>query len=185
MTKATKQVNLSGLGGQGSVTGRISSSTPNLSNQPRSIVGGKKNFKVSADADGGIMIFEVSSDPNFRSKAEYPYSYDPITTYRDSKLVPNGSAYSDRIFGWYPYDEVRAKQEKHLGKATDYYTGISPAKIQAYLEDVLQCPGLQIQEIQEQCNVATGYPVWYFAYYKPEAAELAVSSDEQDSDKKD
>lgn len=110
-----------------------------------------------------VMFFDTNDDPDHRSKAQYPYSYDPICIF-NSSTEPTGSVYSDRLVGWYKYDVVRAKKLKHFGEVGDYYSNRSITSIQSFLRDLMDKPTLVVTRVEEQCNQATGHPLWYFAY---------------------
>ncbi len=99
-----------------------------------------------------------------RTKITHPYNYDPITTFKVSG-IPNGPVYSDRFFSWWGYDKVRQKMQEHFGDSSDYWGFRSPEKIEAFLQDMMQKLDLKLLIVQEHCNQATGYPVWYFAYH--------------------
>lgn len=141
----------------GTQTGRISSKTPVRSNSPK-----------SADEPAGqelglqhVVYYGAHLGP--RTKATHPYSYDPILVF-DRGEEATGSAYSDRLLDWYDRDIVRAKMKLHFGEDGDYYSSRSPAAIQAFLRDLKGVPDLVLTRIEEHCNQATGFPVWYFAY---------------------
>jgi hypothetical protein len=140
---------------EGTTTGRISANNPARSNTPK------------ADRDTGVYVFMdmfVNEDGTpRRTKATHPYSYDPEIQYV-TKLTPTGSCYSDRLQLWYPSEVLRAKMLEHFGESGDYYSGRSAAKIQAFLRDLMDKPSLVLTRIEEHCNQATGYPVWFFAY---------------------
>jgi hypothetical protein len=102
-----------------------------------------------------------------RNKMEYPYSYDPILVFETSGEA-TGSAYSDRLRGWYEPSVLKEAKIKHLGKDTDYFSGISAKKIESLLRDLMGKPDLKLITIEEHCNQSSGFPVWYFAFQEPE-----------------
>lgn len=113
----------------------------------------------------------VSADPEMRTKATHPYSYDPFTVWR-GRGKPEGGVYTDRLFQW-DYKKHDALCIKHFGNRGQYWDQREPAKIQAFLRDYLGAPELVLCEVQEHCNQATGYPCWYFAYRKTPNVELS------------
>ena len=112
----------------------------------------------------------VSADPNTRTKATHPYSYDPFTMWRGPG-EPDGGAYTDRLFQW-DHKKHDALCMKHFGDRGQYWGRRDTNKIQAFLRDYLDAPELVLCEVQEHCNQATGYPCWYFAYRKTPNAEV-------------
>lgn len=149
----------------GTRTGRISSRTMQRSNTPK-----PDNLSVDeGDEPTRVIFFGMHSGP--RTKATHPYSYDPMLVF-DSGVEPTGSAYSDRLMGWYEYSVVRAKMQKHFGEQGDYYSSRSPAAIQAFLRDLMDKPELELVRIEEHCNQATGYPVWFFAFRDKPAEQV-------------
>lgn len=124
----------------------------------------KKYYEQAKQIMGTIVHYDDFIDPDFRSKQEYPYSYDPICVY-ECKVEPTGWVYSDRLFSWYGYDVVRAKMQEYFGEAGeagDYYSNRKLGAIQAFLQDVMNKPTLVITRMEEHCNQATGYPMWFF-----------------------
>jgi hypothetical protein len=103
-------------------------------------------------------------DTPVRTKLTHPYNFDPITVWV-SPDKPTDSVYSDRLYTWDP-EKHNLLCRKHFGDEGQYWSSRPPEKIQDFLRDYKEMPNLVLCEIQEQCNQATGYPVWYFAYRK-------------------
>lgn len=111
-----------------------------------------------------VMPGELNADGEpVRTKQSHPYSYDPIVTFM-SRKVPTGSLYTDRLTSWYGYDTVHAMMQKHFGEQGDYWNSRSITKNTAFLRELLDKPTLCVTRVEEQCNQATGYPVWFIAY---------------------
>ena len=110
-----------------------------------------------------VMFFKDFDNPDYRSKLEYPYSYDPICIFK-TQVVPTGSLYTDRLCLWYDADLLRDKMQHYFGEAGDYYSSRPINKIQLFLRDLMNHPSLEITQVEEHCNQATGYPVWFIAY---------------------
>jgi hypothetical protein len=110
-----------------------------------------------------LMQF-ISADPNVRTKFSHPYNYDPFTMW-SGKDTPDGSVYTDRLYQWDPkkHDDLCTK---HFGNCGQYWDYRSVDKIQDFLRDYLDAPELKLCEVQEHCNQATGYPLWFFSYRK-------------------
>ena len=117
----------------------------------------------SAMGEPTMMFFEDFSNPNHRSKWEYPYSYDPICIFK-TQVAPTGCLYTDRLRTWYDADLFREKMQQYFGEAGDHYSNRSVAKIELFLRDLMGYPSLQITRMEEHCNQATGFPVWFFEY---------------------
>ena len=106
----------------------------------------------------------ISADSNVRTKATHPYNYDPFTMWRGPGK-PDYGVYTDRLFQW-DYKKHDALCIKHFGNRSQYWDHRNTDKIQAFLRDYFNMPDLVLCEVQEHCNQATGYPVWYFAICK-------------------
>lgn len=104
-----------------------------------------------------------------RTKAAYPYSYDPITIMDRSEFVkPNASVYSDRLFR-NDMDKYNSLRMKHFGDIAQCTWSDSPPNlIEAFLRDYFGNPKIQIVKIIECCDQMSGFPVWYFSYYAPQ-----------------
>lgn len=102
------------------------------------------------------------ADPNRRTKASHPYSYDPITQFRVAG-EPTSTIYTDRLLEW---DFARHDElcQKHFGNKGQYWDRRSPAGIQAFLRDWCEKPDLKLIAVIEYCNLATGYPTWRLDY---------------------
>lgn len=155
---------------QGTRTGRITSKGRARGNTPKGakVVGSLNGQMLMADIIGniaevppGMEIVGMHLGP--RTKWEHPYSYDPILQFTTGEQA-DGSCYSDRLFGWYGYDVVRAKMQQHFGEQGDYWSQRKPKAVEAFLRDLLGRPGLKLTRIEEHCNVSNGFPCWYFAY---------------------
>lgn len=104
----------------------------------------------------------MSNDPEFRSKWDYPYSYDPFTIWKANE-TPTDSLYTDRLYRWDPakHDKLCIK---HFGDNGQYWGHRNPKSIQEFLRDYYDAQDLILCEIQEHCNQPSGYPLWYLAY---------------------
>lgn len=108
----------------------------------------------------------------WRTKAEYPYSYDAFMTWASKQVVKGEQScnYSDRLRQW-DGEKYNRLCRKHFDNQGDYWylTERTPAKVEAFLRDYHDAPELHLQEIWEGCNVANGFPVWHFMFItKPE-----------------
>lgn len=113
------------------------------------------------DLPPGVEIVGMHLGP--KTKFSHPYSYDPVLQYV-GKGEPNGSLYTDRLRLWYDYELLRAKMQEHFGEQGDYWYRRKPKAIEAFLRDVMSKSKLKVIRIEEHCNVATGYPVWFITY---------------------
>ncbi len=143
---------------EGTRTGRFSSKVEQRSNTP----------KPGDESDEPRVVYFMGGHLGPRTRQTHPYSYDPILVHATGE-EPTGSLYSDRLMGWYGYDTVRAAMQRHFGDQRDDYSGRSVSSIDAFLRELLGQPELRVVRIEEHCNQATGYPVWFFAYRCPNA----------------
>lgn len=167
------------------VTGRVSSRKPSVTNVPKKdtkvLVSAPKKSAKHIPAWAGMIIMDPDFElpPGFRmvgmhtgprTKFSHPYSYDPLIVF-ESKKEPTGSAYSDRLRDWYSAEKLSAAKLKHFGKQSDYYAvEHAPSVVEAFLQDLMDKPNLELVCIEEHCNQATGFPVWFFAYAESQDA---------------
>lgn len=108
------------------------------------------------------MLFNMVQTEGARTKSTHPYSYDPIVQWR-SNNEPTGTVYTDRLFRW---DDAKhdALCLNHFGDAGQYWHRREPAKVEAFLREYLNRPALVLCAITEQCNQASGFPLWRLDY---------------------
>lgn len=102
-----------------------------------------------------------------RTKAEHPYSYDGFLLWNTSPCSEiTGCVWSDRLFQW-DYQLTTDLIKKLFGTQSQYFDKYSPEQLQEFLRQRLNKPNLEIVFLQEECNRATGYPVWLMGYKEP------------------
>lgn len=115
----------------------------------------------------GENLLPPDQQINARTKAEYPYSYDPILIFETRVKERNGTIYSDRLLQW-DREKHDALCIKLFGNKGQYWNGRHPKLVEAFLCDWCKCPELELARIVEYCNAANGYPCWRFDYYQPQ-----------------
>lgn len=120
-------------------------------------------MKFCADDNSGPILEMVGAHLGPRTRANYPYSYDPILQFYTGEPY-DGTCYSDRLLNWYDFTELQKLKRKHFGEVSDYYNKHEPQAIEAFLRDLMGHPHLKLVRIEEQCNQATGFPLWFFAF---------------------
>ena len=90
-----------------------------------------------------------------RTKATYPYAYDPIILYVNEKAA-SASAYTDRMISW---DREKWEECCHLLKSNSLYRG-DKKPVEAFLRAYYEDPKLELVAIIEYCNWSTGSPTW-------------------------
>lgn len=122
----------------------------------------KENDEVICCYGGKPSKFWDDRD-SFKSKSEFPYSYDPICIWGDEYADNNGSIYTDRLLHWdFPkHDELCMK---HFGDKGQYWNNRDPNKIEAFLRDWVDDQELELIYITEFCNLSNGYPTWLLAF---------------------
>ena len=108
----------------------------------------------------------VSADGRVASRTPYshPYSYDPFVTFRcNQNVVPDNTVYSDRLYRWDTEKYNRLCRRYWDDEAQHFYER-HPKQIEAFLRDYFGHPNLILTLIEQQCNQATGFPVWRFDY---------------------
>lgn len=106
-----------------------------------------------------------------RTKDSHPYNYDGFLIWKtmDHNLC-TGSVYTDRLFQW-DYKLTTDLIQKHFGTTSQYFDKYQPKELQAFLRERLNAPTLEVVFLQEECNQASGYPLWYIGYRLPETEE--------------
>jgi hypothetical protein len=100
-----------------------------------------------------------------KTKADYPYSYDPFFIYFNEKAKGKdaGCVYTDRLKQW-DWDKYQRLCEKHFGNKSDYWHDRPADKIQAFLCDYLDKEIVLVANIQ-YVNLGNGYPLWRLDFY--------------------
>lgn len=110
----------------------------------------------------------LDGKPIERTPLSHPYSYESYVLWQkpgvNFKKESEGTVYSDRLFTWdaKKHDELCMK---HFGNRGQYWDKREPEKIEAFLRDYWEKPGVELIMIVQCCNQASGYPLWAF-YYK-------------------
>lgn len=117
--------------------------------------------RVQSDADRDLN----SHDPPW-TKQSHPYCYDPFTIWGDPRPSQecNGTVYTDRLDQW--------DSGKYERLATKHYSGHRPFdsysckgdRIEAFLRDWFDDPGLKLLRVVEYCHPGTGFPTWRLDY---------------------
>lgn len=117
--------------------------------------------------DGSIVVLDAYGNELERTKAEYPYSYSPITLYKKSLPVNDTrkihTAYSDRLR---QRDFKRHNElcKKYFGNESDNWDNRNRKDIESFLRDWTNNQELILVQIIEYCNESNGYPYWRFDY---------------------
>ena len=130
----------------------------------------KTNYRITNDGCTYFTheVMGYDGNPVNRTKAEYPYSYDPFLVWvKDEFYIKNAgnAVYSDRLYqwDWDWYNQTRLvvwnNQSHH------FYSGeCSPSEIERFLRIYFRNSELELVKIAEGCNVSNGYPYWIFWY---------------------
>lgn len=123
-------------------------------------------------ADGEMVLdFDVDQDLQRHdpphTKEEWPYSYDPFSTWGGPSDHCNGSVYTDRMSDW-AHDKFKELGQKIFGTGPWFNTGCSPQKVEQFLREYTGNDRITLTRVVEYCNVATGYPTWRLDYHDPE-----------------
>lgn len=99
-----------------------------------------------------------------KTKETNPYNYDGFLIWNVSPCAEaTGSVWTDRLFQW-DYQLTTDLIKKHFNTGSQYFDKYGPEELQAFLRERLEKPNLVIVFLQEECNQATGYPVWLIGY---------------------
>jgi hypothetical protein len=105
---------------------------------------------------------DIDGKPVKRTKMSYPYAYDCHVIWRGG---PNSeikhAVYHDRMQQW-DWDKFERCRKNHLDGFR--FNNADPEKVEAFLREYNDDPGLRLIVIQEGCNVSNGYPYWVFHY---------------------
>lgn len=104
-----------------------------------------------------------------RTPFTHPYNYDPFPTFicenysQYATNISRSTIYSDRLRQW-DWDKYNELCRKHFGDEGHYWDQRKPEAIEAFLRDWTDNPNLKLLMIEQQCNHATGYPLWRFDF---------------------
>ena len=111
---------------------------------------------------------DSNGQPIERTPSTHPYNYDSYVLWRN---LPNDKvcdgAYSDRMRQWDSEKFERCWKE-HCGTG-QYWSEYSQEQITNFVRAYYDNQEIQICYLQQCCNQATGFPLWYVAFYKPKA----------------
>lgn len=111
---------------------------------------------------GGFV--DEDGNPVKKTKYTHPYSYDAFVIYRNGVNEEiNSTVYSDRLRMW-DDKKLTHLMKKHCGTTGDYWDGIEPLKIQAFLRAWFDDSRLKLILVMQECNVSSGYPLWRFGF---------------------
>jgi hypothetical protein len=112
------------------------------------------------DSDGMPTL----SGKNFRTKEEYPYSYDPYLLYHTGEKSVSG-LYTDRLLQW-DYDKHNRLCREVFGNEGQYWHDRSPKDINKFLNKWLG-EKVELVSIVQYCNASNGYPTWFLSWKDP------------------
>lgn len=114
-----------------------------------------------------ISGVDENGKPVKKTVFSHPYSYDGFVTWRGGKnSEANNTIYSDRLWQW-DYKKTDELCMKHFGDKSQYFSGRSPEKVEAFLREYTGQKELKLIYIMEYCNQSSGYPYWRFEYHVP------------------
>jgi hypothetical protein len=110
----------------------------------------------------GRGVNAYTGKPIKRTKAGFPYSYEPFETWSNGK-EENHSVYSDRLYSW-DCEKFNAACHAVWGNREQYFDRRTPAEIERFLQHYYEAPDIRLTRVVESCNQASGYPVWHFFF---------------------
>ena len=110
-----------------------------------------------------------TGEPITRTKDSHPYSYEPFTVFgsRPDEGVVSQGVYSDRMYQQ-DYEKYNACCMEVFGNEGQYFDQRSPKGIEKFLQLYYNKPNLKLLWVVEDCNQASGYPLWYFSFTEEE-----------------
>lgn len=123
--------------------------------------------------DGNFVSVDFEGNVIERTEQEYPYSFSQNCTWailgkkREDidKNKKRGGFYSDHMYQQ-DYLKYNLACELVWGNKGQYFDSRSPREIEKMLQLYTENPNIRLYRIVKQCNVSTGYPVWFFGYYE-------------------
>lgn len=123
-----------------------------------------KNFIMNADGSFTIMgVNAFTGEAITKTKYTHPYSYEPFEVYSNKEVDTDSSAYDDRMRSW-DWDRFADGCNLVFGDRAQTFSTRSADKIEEFLRYYFKKPNLILTRIVEGCNVANGYPYWYFEW---------------------
>jgi len=135
----------------------------------------KDSFFTICDLEGdesshrgayGSPYVDERGEPVKRTRHTHPYSYDGYVQWRGGENEEcNGTVYSDRLLQW-DYDKHNDLCKRIFGDTGQHWnpSNRDPKKIEQFLQEWMEDPGLKLILIMEYCNASSGYPVWRLDY---------------------
>lgn len=101
---------------------------------------------------------DLEGRPVRRTKASHPYSYDGHVVTRVRRNAKRMECnYTDRLAGW-DREKYQRLCRKHLDKVS--WASAPPEKVEEFLREWEEDPGLELVAVMEWCNASSGYPTW-------------------------
>lgn len=101
-----------------------------------------------------------------RTKMSHPYNYEPIVLLRSEKKGTD-NAYTDRMCGW-----DRDKFYKGLEQKGELrFSWGDKTKVNNFLRVYYDDPTIEVVQVVEYCNEATGYPTWFLGWVTKKGEE--------------
>lgn len=114
----------------------------------------------------GLYINPVTGRACERTKQTHPYSYERFLVWGAlGAHVGDNGAYTDRMYQW---DSVKFDRlvKKHFKNAVGQgWSGITESEATNFLREYVGDPELKAARLTEECNVSSGYPVWYVSWH--------------------
>jgi hypothetical protein len=133
------------------------------------------NITTIYDKYAGHTVYQYNPHPAlnshglpFRSKQEFPYSYDEFKTFdsrKDIETMKNISTiWSDHLYRFaqergYDYN---AACRQVWGNEGQYFDRRSPSSIEKFLRIYFGKDDIKLLQVFEGCNPSDGYPYWKF-----------------------
>lgn len=115
-------------------------------------------------------IYDIEWNRIERTKEEYPYSYSPITIWKNNKIKSDTTVYSDRLYRM-DYEKYNRLCKVIWGNESQYFYDRKPEDIEKFLCLYFN-KDIKLQRIKEECNSSNGFPYWRFDFKQFEKFSL-------------
>lgn len=123
----------------------------------------------------------IDGEPCVRTKDTHPYAYDEFVVWGGFGERGDSAIYSDRLR---ECDAIKFErlQAKHFPECvTSGWANVSKPALTAFMREFFNDPGMHVERLTQQCNIATGFPIWaaYFSHgteFKAHVASFVATS---------
>lgn len=133
---------------------------------------GNVNPYNNFDDNGRFIHLDYEGSAIERPISEYPYSFSEHCTWavlgekrkKIDAMVTRGGVYTDRLY-LHDSDKYNMACRHVWNNEGQFFDSRKPKDIEKMLQHYYDNNKIKLYKVVKSCNVSTGYPIWYLAFY--------------------